>query len=277
MSTDLHHPLPPADAAPKNSLLGTIALITAVVGTVFAVIPGALIIGWILLPIAFVLAIVALFQKGRKLFGVLALALSIVGTIAGVIVFVGGLANAVSDAVDDSVSGGDLASVEPAEPAAEEAPEEEAPEEEAEEDPAGTRSHPHPLGTTVSNDEWSVTINSVQLDATEAVLAANVINAAPAEGEQYILVNVTATYTGAETGMPAVDLSFAYVTADGVTVHSYDTVAVAPDAFDSMAELYTDASITGNIALAAPSDTAGEGTIVVTPGIFGDDVFFAAK
>lgn len=268
MSTDLHHPLPPADAAPKNSLLGTIALITAVVGSVFAVIPGALIIGWILLPIAFVLAIVALFQKGRKLFGVLALALSIVGTIAGVIVFVGGLANAVSDAIDESVSGGDLASVEPAEPAAEEAPEE---------DPAGTRSHPHPLGTTVSNDEWSVTINSVQLDATEAVLAANVINPAPAEGEQYILVNATATYTGAETGMPAVDLSFAYVTADGVTVHSYDTIAVAPDAFDSMAELYTDASITGNIALAVPSDTAGEGTIVVTPGIFGDDVFFAAK
>ncbi len=45
----------------------------------FACISGALIIGWILLPVAFILGIVALTRKGKKTFGILTIVLSIVG------------------------------------------------------------------------------------------------------------------------------------------------------------------------------------------------------
>ena len=63
----------------------------------------------------------------------------------------------------------------------------------------------------------------------------------------------------------------------GVTVDGLSTFAVAPDSLDRMAELYNGASITGNLVYAVPSATAADGTVTVRIGMFGDDVFFAAK
>lgn len=265
------YPAAPPAPAQKNHPLGLVALITAALGFVFACIPGALILGWILLPLAFVLSIVALCMKGKKLFGVLAIALSVVGTIVGFIVFF----TVVAGAVDEAFGGSDVAAVEPAPVTEEDVAEE------VEEEPAGpvegSRENPYAIGTTVSDDGWEVTINGVQLGATDAVLAENMVNPSPDEGDEYILVNVTATYIGADTGMPAIDLGFGYVTVDGVTVDGLSTFAVAPDSLDRMAELYNGASITGNLVYAVPSATAADGTVTVRIGMFGDDVFFAAK
>lgn len=74
--------LPPQQPKKNQSnILGLIALITAVIGFIFACIPGALIIGWILLPVAFILGLVSLFLQGKsKWMGITALILSIVGT-----------------------------------------------------------------------------------------------------------------------------------------------------------------------------------------------------
>lgn len=86
-------------------MLGIIALAVAAAGFIFACIPGALIVGWLLLPVGFILGIVALFQKGKsKWQGVAAIIVSIVGTIVGVIVFIVVVAGAVSSAVDDTVT-----------------------------------------------------------------------------------------------------------------------------------------------------------------------------
>src|SRR5690606_41361728 len=67
-------PVPPVSgtaASKKHNVPALIAMIVAIVGFLFACIPGALIVGWILLPIAFVLSIVSLFLKGdRKWMGV---------------------------------------------------------------------------------------------------------------------------------------------------------------------------------------------------------------
>lgn len=96
---------PEPEKKPRN-VLGIVALALAAVGFIFACIPGALIVGWILLPIAFILGIVALFQKGKpKWQGVTAIIVSVVGTIIGVIVFLVVAATAFSDAFDDTVTG----------------------------------------------------------------------------------------------------------------------------------------------------------------------------
>lgn len=105
MSTPNFPPVPPVQpgVAPAKApnTLGLVALIVAAVGAIFACIPGALIIGWILLPIAFILSIVALVQRGKKKgFALTGLILSIVGTIIGVIVFTASAIGAVSDALD---------------------------------------------------------------------------------------------------------------------------------------------------------------------------------
>lgn len=104
-------PPPPAPfpsqpaAAPseqKARPLAKIALGVAIAGFVFACIPGALIVGWVLLPIAFILSIVALFQPGRKRPAIAALIVSIVGTIVGFVVFLAVVVDVVDDAIDEA-------------------------------------------------------------------------------------------------------------------------------------------------------------------------------
>lgn len=268
---------PAAPAAPAGAASGPakvhplawVALGAAAAGFVFACIPGALILGWILLPIAFVLAIVALVVKGKKWPGVVALILSVIGTIVGFAVFFAVAATAVGDALDDTTGTSVTAP-------GDDSPAEEATAEEPAAVAGSSRDTPAPIGSVISGREWDLTVNSVTLGATDQVLAANVINQAPEAGYEYILINVTATYTGADKGMPAL-VQIGYVTPDGVTIDGLDSFAVAPDQLDTTSELYGGASATGSIALAVPSATASAGVLVVTPGILADDVFVAVQ
>lgn len=118
--------------AAKPHVLGIIALAVAAVGFIFACIPGALIVGWVLLPIAFVLSIVALFLKSRKWPAITGLIVSIVGTIVGVVVFFTVVTTSFGEAFDEL----DGAIAEASE-AAEELPEVDEPAEEAEPEPVG--------------------------------------------------------------------------------------------------------------------------------------------
>lgn len=94
----------PAPKKPRN-ILGIVALAVSAVGFIFACIPGALILGWVLLPIGFILGIVALFQKDKpKWQGLTAIIVSVVGTIVGVVVFISLAAGAVNDAIEDTVA-----------------------------------------------------------------------------------------------------------------------------------------------------------------------------
>ncbi|WP_269928574.1 DUF308 domain-containing protein [Kocuria massiliensis] len=89
----------------RTNVLGLIALIAGVLGFIFACIPGILILGWILLPIAFILGIISLFLRGKsKWMGIVGLILSIVGTIIGVCVFIFVVGSAISDASNNSGS-----------------------------------------------------------------------------------------------------------------------------------------------------------------------------
>ncbi len=89
---------PLAVAPLKPHALSIVALVTAAVGFIFACIPGALIVGWILLPIAFILSLVALFLKGKKWPALVGLILAVVGTIVGFVVFFSLVANAANEA-----------------------------------------------------------------------------------------------------------------------------------------------------------------------------------
>lgn len=232
--------LPPQQSKKNQSnVLGLIALITAVIGFIFACIPGALIIGWILLPVAFILGLVSLFLQGKsKWMGITALILSIVGTVVGAVVFL----VVVSTAFDESFGSGDTTVAGPSEDSdagiEQDADKEVAVDEGSSEE--GTRGNPYPIGSTIENDQWRVVVNSVIPAATDAVLSENDFNEPPADGSQYMLVNYSTTYLGdnADGEMPAF-VTVEYVTADGTTVNSFDKVLVAPDAIDSSSTLYT--------------------------------------
>ncbi|MCU1633375.1 MAG: hypothetical protein JWM61_2027 [Micrococcaceae bacterium] len=255
----------------QSNVVGLIALIAAVLGFIFACIPGALIVGWILLPIAFILGLVSLFLRDKsKWMGITALILSIVGTIVGVAVFFA----VVATTVDEAIGSGDTTVVEPSQ----DAPVEDGAAEEEPATDAGTRENPYPIGSVIESDDWRIVVNSVTLAATDAVIAVNQFNEPPAEGSEYILVNYSATYLGDDPNgqMPAF-VSLDYVTSDGTTVNGFDSIAVAPEPIDTTSTLYTDGTATGNKTFAVPTATAGQGVLAVTPGMFGDKVFVAVQ
>jgi hypothetical protein len=264
-------PPEPTKAKKQRNVVGLIALIAGVLGFIFACIPGALIIGWILLPIAFVLAIVSLFFKDKaKGMGITALILSIVGTIVGFTVFFA----VVATSVDNAFGSGDTKVAAPSIDAAGNAGA-------TENKPAaqaGTRENPSPIGSVVESKDWRVVVNSVTLAASDAVVAANQFNKPPAAGSEYILVNYSATYIGDEANgqMPAF-VSVDYVTADGKTVNRLGNSAVAPEAIDTTSTLYKGGTATGNIAIQVPTATAGQGVLAVSPGMLADKVFVAVK
>lgn len=274
---------PPADPGlragkvkPERNILGIIALAVAVIGFIFACIPGALIVGWVLLPIGFILGIVAVVLKDKvKWQGIAAIIVSIVGTIVGFLVFFAVVATSFDDAF-----GGSEVELQPAEESA--VAEEAAPpaaEEEtsaADESATGTRENPAPLGTAIEGGDWTVVVNSVQLGATDAVLAANSLNEPPDAGTEHIVINYTVTYTGDDPDgeVPAM-VGVEYVTAAGVTVDGLDKLVVAPDEMDYLSTLYTGASATGNKALQVP--TPADGVIAVRPGMIADKVFVAIQ
>ena len=69
-----------------------------------------------------------------------------------------------------------------------------------------------PLGTAAEVGEYSVTVSSVQLNATDAILGFNEFNEAP-DG-QYVLVTLDVVYNGNEEGDPWLDLTPAFVGSD---------------------------------------------------------------
>jgi hypothetical protein len=242
-----------------------------VLGFIFSCIPGALIVGWVLLPIAFILAIVSLFLKDKaKWMGITALIVSIVGTIVGFVVFFA----VVGSSFENAFGSGDTKVAAPSGEAGSHA----GAAENKTETEAGTRENPSPIGSVIESDDWRVVINSVTLAASDAVAGANEFNDAPAEGSEYILVNYSATYLGDDSNgqMPAL-VSVEYVTADGTTINSFDKSVMAPEAIDTTSTLYKDGTATGNVAFEVPSATAGQGVLAVRPGMLADKVFVAVK
>lgn len=262
-----------APAAPAKNPLGIAALVVAAIGTIFAVWEGAYIIGWILLPIAGILAIIALVQRGKqKKFAAAGLILSIIGGIAGAVAF----SMSAARIIEESFGSGPVTTAPPtAGEATGGAPAEETngetTEPAAQDGPDGTRTNPYPLGTTIAGSDWQVTVNSYAADATAEVLAANMFNEAPAAGNVYTMANVTITYTGAESGT-AFEITVDCVSAGGNVIGTYDNNAVAPSPI-GLDELYNGASVTGNYVFEVAAGDAG--LLRVQPGLFSDEVFVA--
>ena len=247
---------------PKNrNLVAIVAFIVAIAGFVFAVMEGAYVLGWVLLPIGFILSLVALFLKGQpKRMAVAALIITIVGTIAGVVAFMSSAARA----FDDAFSSGEITAA-PAEPGTIETLEDT--------DGSanqGTRANPFPLGTTISNAEWEVTVNSVDLEAAKKVAAESEFNDEPDEGYTYALVNLTVAYVGEHSGSPS-SVRVNYVTGSGNVIDDWEKFVRVPDELNTN-ELYPGATTTGNIHFHVPLDD--DGVLRVAPGLFADEVFF---
>ncbi|WP_314035783.1 DUF4352 domain-containing protein [Dietzia sp. CH92] len=244
-----------------------VALIVAVLGTIMSVVPGAAIVGWILLPFGFILGLVGLFMSGKpKGTSISAVIVSIVGTIVAMAFFVTVVGDAFDEAFDDEVTVSQPGSGSSGAGAVADSSDADS------DDSTGSRTNPSAIGDVLSSDEWEVVVNSFTRNATDQVMAANMFNDPPPPGSQYALVNLTATYIGDESGH-ADFLSAAFVTDAGNVIRDYDHSAVTPDPLEG--ELYTGASATGNIDLAIPEGESG--LLRLELGTFGGEVFVAVE
>ncbi|WP_424936627.1 MULTISPECIES: hypothetical protein [Bacteria] len=142
---------------------------------------------------------------------------------------------------------------------------------------SGTRENPAALGSTITGKDWTVVVNSVNLDAQQTVAEANQFNQPAPEGSQYITVNYTVTYTGddANGATPAL-VGVDYVTAGGQTVDRTKAIAVLPDSMP-IDVIYKGASASGSVAIAVPSVDIDKGVLAIRPGMVPDKVFVAVK
>jgi Domain of unknown function (DUF4190) len=83
------------------------------------------------------------------------------------------------------------------------------------------------LGVPAQVGDYEVTVDAVELDANETVAGANDWNEPPTG--QYVMAQLTVTYTGAEEGMPGFDLTAIFHGTDSRQYSDTECSAVLPD------------------------------------------------
>ena len=128
---------------------------------------------------------------------------------------------------------------------------------------------------------YDVSFGATTVNANEAVAASNQFNDPPVDGRQFVLVPVSVTYTGDESGTPWVDLTIKFVGSGGNTYGSGtdDHCGVISTPLMDLGEMYKGASATGNECVSVPSAEVEGGTWVVeeTFSFDGTKVFFALQ
>lgn len=137
----------------------------------------------------------------------------------------------------------------------------------------GSRAAPFNIDTPLSGiGGWSLQITDVELDAWSVVSAENQFNDPPADGYQYALFTVEATYDGdAEPVDPYWTFDFAIVGSRGNTFD--DGCGVIPSPLRDVGDMYAGATGSGNVCIAVEADQIEGGALRVSAGFRDEGVF----
>lgn len=148
-------------------------------------------------------------------------------------------------------------------------------------DGAGTREDPLGAGEEFQVGDYTVVINEIQLDAADAVMEENQFNEPPAEGRQFVLVNLDAVYEGDETGNAFWDLAWMVLGSGGNTYGGggamEDSCGTIPSDLIEGGEQFPDSTVTGNICVSVPTDQLDGAQLIIEPllSLDGERVFVA--
>ncbi|WP_205324102.1 hypothetical protein [Glycomyces sp. YM15] len=112
---------------------------------------------------------------------------------------------------------------------------------------------PLAAGATLEVGDWTVTASEATLDATDAILAADEFNEAPADGFQQSLITLDGTYNGTETGSLWLDVTFG-VWADGTFYDSIDCMNLVEDEITLAPDVSSGGTSTGSACVEVPAD-----------------------
>jgi|GEM_PF-1692408 len=120
--------------------------------------------------------------------------------------------------------------------------------------PVGTRGNPYPVGETVSVGDWEIEVTGITADATDDVMEENPYNDPPADGSQFMMVSIDATYAGSASEALEIAASFNVVGNRAVSYTFEDACGLIPDEIDSFAEVFPGGTVSGNMCWSVPSD-----------------------
>lgn len=267
-------PGPLTPGAKSGNGLATAGFVLGLLGLLGSFIPVLNVVGIVLGVIGAVLAGVGLAKARRSGTGK---GLAVSGIVLGVLALVVGIVVnvAFATAVDDALDVATKPTVEvPAEPSGDTT---DPADDDASDDAAAgsvvgtTRDNPAPIGSAITDSDWTVTVNSVTTAAKDKY------GQTPAAGMTLLLINVTATYNGNDPQGDSVWATVDFITADGTTIDSTDGFFIPEDQFDSLATLYGGASVSGNKMIQVPADSWQNGVLAVSPSMFADNTFVAVQ
>ena len=141
---------------------------------------------------------------------------------------------------------------------------------------AGTRDNPLPIGAAVTVGDWEVTVTAVNQNAADVAAAENQFNDPPAEGSNFVLIGIKATYSGADSGTFWVDNTSKVLGAGGNTFDA--NCGVVPNPIMDAGETFPGATIESNMCFSVESAQLDGATLIIEPSFSsGDRVFFALK
>ena len=133
-----------------------------------------------------------------------------------------------------------------------------------------------PLGVPAQVGDYEVSVDSVELNGNATVAGANEFNEEPTG--QYVVIQVTATYTGTEEGMPGWDLSAIFHGTDSRQYSDSDCSQVLPDDAMDASTLNSGGSDTFQFCMDVPPAAITGGQLSIEPTMsFSTDerVFYA--
>jgi hypothetical protein len=120
----------------------------------------------------------------------------------------------------------------------------------------GTRGNPYPIGETVTIGEWDIVVTGAVQDATAEVLAENSFNETPAEGRQFFMVGIEATYNGEASDFLFASTAFSTVGPLAVAYTGEDTCGVVPGEIEVFSEVFPGGTVAGNLCWSVRSEDA---------------------
>ena len=147
----------------------------------------------------------------------------------------------------------------------------------------GTRSNPLPFGDTAalsigeSDPAWTFQVVEFIPDGTSAVMAENQFNDPPADGRQFAIVRLQATYRGLdEPAMLLSDVSFVAVDDSNLTYDLDDDCGVVPDELDQFGQVYAGGVVEGNLCWSVATEHIDSLLLGISPSFSSDAPYFMA-
>ncbi len=130
----------------------------------------------------------------------------------------------------------------------------------------GTADEPLPVGEVATVGDWRLRVSGVSADATSMVLAENPFDDPPADGEQYFVATLQATYVGTESSRFSFDVMLRPMGPAGDLLDEFGSYCgVIPDAIGNAGEVFPGGTIEGNACWNVPSADVGSLILVAEP------------